>query len=309
MRPLGFLLTLTLLVLGMLVQTSAAGTWRERLAESRDSGDRAGPVALPAGAEVLRDIAYGPDPAQKLDVYRPAKIAHAPVIFMVHGGAWTFGDKANRGVVENKVGHWLPKGFIFISIGYRMLPTQDALAQADDVARALAFAQAHARDWGGDAARFIVMGHSAGAHLAALLAAAPARAYGFGAKPWLGTISLDSAAIDVPKLMRQRHLPFYDRAFGSDPARWRQASPIDMLGAGAMPVLAVCSQQRGDKSCGPASDFVARVRSLGLRSQLLEEDLSHGQINQQLGTPGAYTAAVDAFIDGLLSASPGAANP
>ena len=63
-------------------------------------------------------------------------------------------------------------GIIFVSVDYRMLPQQDALAQADDVARALAFAQSRARSWGGDPGKFILMGHSAGAHLVALLAAA-----------------------------------------------------------------------------------------------------------------------------------------
>ena len=307
MRPLQSFLLLITLALACADPASGASAWRERRAESHEAGERTGAIALPAGTDVLRDVAYGPDPAQKLDVYRSGNDANAPVIVMVHGGAWSFGDKANRGVVENKVAHWLPKGFIFISIGYRMLPAQDALAQADDVARALAFAQSHARDWGGDPGRFVLMGHSAGAHLVALLAAAPAKAYALGAHRWLGTVSLDSAAIDVPELMRQRHLPFYDRAFGSDPVHWRLASPIDMLTTNATPVLAVCSQQRGDKSCGPAGDFVARIRSLSQHSELLEEDLSHGQINEQLGRPGAYTAAVDAFIDGLLALPPGTA--
>ena len=71
---------------------------------------------------------------------------------------------------------WVPKGFIFISTNYRMLPKTAPMEQIRDVASALAFAQGKASSWGGDPAGFIIMGHSAGAHLAALLAASPAMA-------------------------------------------------------------------------------------------------------------------------------------
>ena len=60
---------------------------------------------------------------------------------MVHGGAWRMGDKAASNVVENKVARWVPRGVLFISANYRLLPEADALAQANDVARALARAQ------------------------------------------------------------------------------------------------------------------------------------------------------------------------
>jgi acetyl esterase/lipase len=93
---------------------------------------------------VLRDLAYGGDLHQRLDVYRPklASEAPAPVLFMVHGGAWHLGDKATPEVVANKVAHWVSRGFVLVSVNYRMLPEADPLQQADDVARALAFAQA-----------------------------------------------------------------------------------------------------------------------------------------------------------------------
>jgi acetyl esterase/lipase len=266
---------------------------QQRAWRAHPAGDA---VPLPAGAVAMRDIAYGSDPKQVMDVYRPRAASHAPVIFMVHGGAWRFGDKTATSVVANKIARWLPKGFIFISIDYPMLPQQDALRQADDVARALAFAQAHATSWGGDPAKFIVMGHSAGAHLVALLSAAPAKAYRIGAKPWLGTVALDSAAMDVAGVMQRRHLPFYDSAFGSDPAQWRQASPIAMLTAGATPLLAVCSTQRRDHSCTAAADYVARATTLGVRASVSQQDLSHEQIDERLGLPGAYTDDVEAFL-------------
>lgn len=257
-----------------------------------------GPASLPAGARLLRDVAYGTDGKQRMDVYLPAQAAGAPVIFMVHGGAWSLGDKGAQAVVENKVAHWIAKGFIFISSNYRLLPEAAPVEQGQDVAKALATAQARAAAWGGDPAKFIVMGHSAGAHLAALLAASPAAAWKSGARPWLGTVLLDSAALDVVQIMQAKHARFYDRAFGDDPAYWRKASPLHVLSAAANPILAVCSTRRDD-SCPQAHQFVDKAKSMQVRARVLEMDLSHQEINQQLGSKGDYTDAVDSFLGTL----------
>lgn len=132
-----------------------------------------GKSGLPRGVKLISDMAYGPDEKQRMDVYIPAMAKGAPVIFMVHGGAWRVGDKAGRGVVENKVARWVPKGIIFISANYRLLPGADPLVQAGDIALAMAKAQANAEKWGGDPAKFVLMGHSAGAHLVSLVSANP----------------------------------------------------------------------------------------------------------------------------------------
>src|SRR5205085_4097967 len=92
-----------------------------------------GPFELPSGAEVERDIPWGPDPIQRLDVYRPPHADGAPVIFMVHGGAWDKGDKALWRTVKNKVAHWVGRGYVLISPNYRMLPAADPVEQANDV--------------------------------------------------------------------------------------------------------------------------------------------------------------------------------
>ncbi len=253
-----------------------------------------------SAAASLPDVHYGPDTEQTLDVYRPEHAGAAPVILMVHGGAWRVGDKAMGRVVDNKTQHWLREGILFISINYRMLPERDALQQRDDVIAALVFAQAHASEWGGDPNRFILMGHSAGAHLVALVNANPTIAFEAGAKPWLGTVALDSGALDVPQIMLRKHYRFYDPAFGKDPQRWQQASPQHQLQNNAPPMLAVCSLKRADDPCAQARTFVDRAKSLGVRAEVLPQNLKHGQINDQLGEPGAYTDAVDAFIHSLL---------
>ena len=250
----------------------------------------------PQQVKVLHDIAYGSDEKQRMDVYLPGTaVKDAPVIFMVHGGAWRVGDKESRRVVENKVARWVTRGFIFISINYRLLPENDPLRQAEDVAHALATAQAKAASWGGDPAKFILMGHSAGAHLVALLDAAPAKTIALGARPWLGTVALDSAAYDLVTLMQAKHRRLYDKAFGSRKSYWQAASPLHQLVSSAPPLLAVCSSRRKD-SCVQAHSFAARCSSLGVHAEVLEQDQSHRGINETLGKPGAYTRAVEKFM-------------
>jgi acetyl esterase/lipase len=191
------------------------------------------------------------------------------------------------------------QGFIFISINYRMLPEADPLMQADDVARALAAAQARAAEWGADPDKFILMGHSAGAHLVALLSSAPSRAQAQGARPWLGTVVLDSAAVDVAQIMQRRHMRLYDNAFGKDAAFWKSASPIQQLSAEAKPMLLVCSTTRPDKPCDAARAFAERATALGVHAEVSAQALSHGEINHNLGLPGAYTDTVDRFMRSL----------
>jgi len=259
-------------------------------------------AAPPADIRRLDDLPYGPDARQRMDVFLPAAPQRAPVLLMVHGGAWMVGDKSMSRVIDAKVAHWVgERGYIVVSINYRMVPDVDVQAQARDVARALAAVQARAGEWGGDASRVVLMGHSAGAHLVALLSADPTRAAAEGAGPWRGAVVLDSAAIDTVTLMSRRHLRFYDRVFGADPAYWRSVSPTAALTPRAVPTLVVCSTLRRDDSCGQAKVFVDRARALGAASALLPQALDHADVNGELGRPGAYTASVGAFIDRLLA--------
>jgi acetyl esterase/lipase len=259
-------------------------------------------LALVAAAHaddmVLRDVAYGAAPAQRMDVYKPAHARAAPVIVMVHGGAWMIGDKSNPGVAGRKQAHWAERGYLFVSIDYRMLPTADPWVQAQDVASALAYVQKHAGDWGGDGTRVVLAGHSAGAHLVALLGADPSLAYAQGAKAWLGTIALDSAAYNVSRIMTLPHAGFYDKVFGSDEAFWRKVSPLDRLHGKTQPMLLVCSSQRL-LSCMQAETFAKAANEHGGRAQVLPEALTHEQINAELGGDSDYTRAADTFLRSL----------
>jgi len=287
------------IVLALGLATATTGTAdaqglfsRQRLAAKKAEEER--PIDLQAIAPGARKLteSYGADPRQAIDVYIPPKAQNAPVLVMVHGGAWMVGDKANTGSVENKLKHWLPTGFIVVSVNYRMLPDIMAYEQAEDVAHAVAYVQGHAAGWGGDAGKLILMGHSAGAHIAALISSAPDMV----GRPWAGTVVLDSAVMDVPAVMQTRHLRFYDKAFGSDPAYWRKASPIDRWTPEAIPMMLVCSTRRPDHPCDAANEFRDKAEKAGKAMPVLPRALTHEEVNRTLGLPGEYTDAVDTFI-------------
>ncbi len=307
------LAALTLATTSVQAQTTAhttpqnGGRLRALIAQKHAAAAEA---ALPAGVQRVADVPYGMDPAQRMDVYVPTNPAtgtnsllagsvRAPVIFMVHGGGWRHGDKAMGRVVQEKVNRWVPKGFILISINYRMLPDAPVAQQERDVQAALMAAQQRVPTWGGDPSRFILMGHSAGAHLAALLNARAPQVLREGAWPWLGAVSLDSAVMNVPTYMRAPHMPLYDDAFGSDPAYWLALSPLHQWTAGAPPMQMVCSTERADQPCTQADAMARHVRQQGGRAEVLPQDLDHGEINAQLGLESGYTRAVEAFMGSL----------
>ena len=309
-------LFLVLLLVELLGQFTSAfgGPLRDRIeerlesrratAQAEDTGEpnlgeqSATETRLPSNARLERDLAYGTDPQQRLDVYLPAQAKAAPIMFMVHGGAWMIGDKGASAFVSNKVAHWLPKGYILVSSNYRMSRQPNPLDQADDIARALAFVQSKAPSWGGDPARVLLLGHSAGAHLVSLLAADPRIVTSKGGTAWLGTIVLDSAVLNLVELMQSKHKGFYDRVFGKDQTVWAQASPYHRLTAAPAPIFIVCSSH-SDGSCPQAQAFSAKATELGGKITVLPVDLKHSELNKELGLPSDYTTAIEGFMRSL----------
>jgi acetyl esterase/lipase len=283
----------TLVLLGLITVNLDAGMIRDMIqkrAEARNS-------MAPQTSNTMMDVTYGSDKKQRMDVYLPSNPQNAPVIVMVHGGAWKIGDKRSDTVVDNKKARWNPKGIIFVSVNYRLLPDANPLKQADDVATALAYVQSHAVQWGGDSKKIVLMGHSAGAHLVDLISSDPSRYPNL--KPWLGTVSLDSAAMDIPKVMSTKHYDFYDEAFGTDPAYWADTSPYQRLDSRAVPMLLVCSTERPDKPCVQTESFVQKAKSLNLRAEMTPQPMSHKEINEELGLENAYTQRIEEFIRSL----------
>ena len=119
---------------------------------------------------VKRDIPYA-DPAherQVLDIYTPenSKEKNLPVVFWIHGGGWQTGDKTS---VQIKPRVFAQRGFVFVSTNYRLLPHVEMGVLIRDVAKSLGWVHKNIAEYGGDPKRIFVMGHSAGAQLAALL--------------------------------------------------------------------------------------------------------------------------------------------
>ncbi|MCY1161061.1 alpha/beta hydrolase fold protein [compost metagenome] len=247
----------------------------------------------------LKNIAYGPHPQQAMDVYFPTQPltdkTPAPLIVMVHGGAWTIGDKNNAAVVKNKVDYWSKQGWIFISINYRLVPNATLQQQTQDIAEALIYIQNQAPNWHADSKRLVLMGHSAGAHLVSLLTTRPLWLTS-QPQPWRATVALDSAAYHVEKIMQNRHSHFYDQAFSDQPSNWKMLSPISQLHQALPAFLAVCSTTRPDQPCTQAQQFIQQAQKLGTKAQLLPLPLSHIEINKSLGKNNPYTQAVDQFI-------------
>lgn len=257
--------------------------------------------ALPSGMTVLSDIPYGKDVDQVLDFYIPADAKGAPVIFMVHGGAWSGGDKAKKAEFENKIAHWVTQGFIFISTNYRTLPKIRPIEQAKDVEAALLFSQKNVGEWGGSPDKFILIGHSSGAHLVSLISANYNTIMGNGIMPWLGTISLDISGYNiVKKLTGPNPSEFYKRKFGESPNYWKEASPFHVLTDKIPPFLAICSI-RSDDACTQAENFIEKAKKLETYVEILPVDLSHGEINSELGKASCYTNYVDDFLKKLDS--------
>lgn len=114
---------------------------------------------------IIKNFAYGPDPAQRLDIYQPESGSGYPVFVYVHGGSWNSGHKELYAPIAERL---LPYGIVVIVVGYTLYPRGTYRRQTTDVARAIAWVLENVEQYGGDPKNVIVCGQSAGAHLAGL---------------------------------------------------------------------------------------------------------------------------------------------
>lgn len=256
-----------------------------------------------------------------LDLYAPKTPGKHPVLVMIHGGGWRRGDKANEGMTKYKVPHFVSADFVYVSINYRLSTTSEIKhpVHIEDVATALAMIHDNVAKHGGDPDRIYVMGHSAGAHLAALIAtdARRLKAVGKSLSMLKGAICLDSAAYDVPKVMtipNARHAgrSLYESAFGSEPAGWRDASPLHHVAprTGIPPMLFFHAGNRAP-SKQSADEMVAALRKAGIPAQAVHApDKDHAGINWCIGRQGdPYTKTLMAFLAAPLEAGKAAPVP
>jgi arylformamidase len=280
------------------------GELRERM-EARRAGEAAARGGRGPRATGGTELSYGSDPKQKLDYWPTASNtgAFAPLVVFIHGGGWSIGDKASG--TGEKPAFYSGLGYAFASVNYRLVPGAKPDDQARDIAASIAFLRKDANRLGFDANRIILMGHSAGAHLAALVSSDTRYLVQAGVPLTAvrGTILLDGAGYDVTKQMASKSnkvAGMYDAAFGRDPAVQKALSPITHVSAPNSPRwLILHDANRPD----------ARVQSEALGRGLTSAgeavatkavpNSSHMAINRDAGVAGTFVGdAIAAFLKG-----------
>jgi arylformamidase len=279
---------------------------------------RAGPPLTRTGVAYDVDgIAPVPPRLGTLDLYRPAPARRADrrgIVVYVHGGGWQQGDKRAVGA---KARLFTQAGYVFASVNYRLSPSPPNPADATrirfpdhprDVAEAVVWLHRHARSYGGDRRRIALIGHSAGAHLVALVATDPSYLGRLpGPRPHVsGFVPLDAGAFDVAASIRQapaRRRSLFTNAFGTpgeearDP-RWAAGSMLTHADPGDPRALVVNQRRRG----GLAARYAAGLGGAP-DVQVLLLDKTHTEINRDLGVPGdasPLTPTVLGFVRSVL---------
>ncbi len=194
--------------------------------------------------QALTGLPYydGPDAhpgKHRLDLFVPDGVQGAPALIFVHGGGWTSGDKNLYAFIGRT---FAQQGFVTAVINYRLSPEVQHPAHIEDVARAFAWVHKNISQYGGNPEKIFIMGHSAGGHLAALLALDEKylQAHGLTLAAIKGAIPISGiydVTIEPPG-------PFnvYQIVFGTDPQRRRDASPITHVGPRKPPSLIMYAQ-------------------------------------------------------------------
>jgi acetyl esterase/lipase len=263
----------------------------------------AAPLAA-AEPMVRRDLAYA-EPKherQTLDVYAPAEGRDRPIIVWIHGGGWQAGDKKD---VDRKPQTFVDRGFVFVSVNYRLLSDQVTIQQmAEDVAKAIRWTRDHAREYGGDPDTLFVMGHSAGAQLAALVCTDDRylAAEHVPLSVVKGCVPVDGDTYDVPmqiKTVEPRRADIYRRKFGDD-ASQAALSPVTHVTRGkALPPVLVLHVAGHPETTAQSQRLAQALTGAGVPAEAYAAaGKTHTTINSELGTPDDKpTAALFEFLD------------
>jgi acetyl esterase/lipase len=187
-------------------------------------------------AETIRAVRFGPEPHQLLDLYLPARTGGAsrvPAIVYLHAGGWIAGSRANVADVGMAQ---VARGYAIASVDYQLATPGGGgsfPAALYDVKRAVRFLKAGAENWGLDPARIILMGSSAGGHLAALSAASDGRLEPDLTGP---LAAVDSTVIAIVDIVGISDLT----TFSTTPHPWAAPFTADFLG---------CPIRNGQAAC------------------------------------------------------------
>ncbi|HEX4610012.1 MAG TPA: alpha/beta hydrolase [Urbifossiella sp.] len=247
---------------------------------------------LPAAEPTAhRGLAYAgtKNEKQTLDVYTAPGGTGRPVVVWIHGGGWQAGDKKEAGRKPEAV---TEKGYVFLSVNYRLFPEARIGEMAGDVAKAVRWVRDHAKEYGGDPDQLIITGHSAGAQLAALVCTDTHyfQAEGVPMAAVRACIPVDGDTYDVPLQIRtveQRRAESYLRKFGAETEQ-KALSPITHVakGKGIPPFLIL--HVKGHPEVTAQSDrLVAALKDAGVSARAYPaEGKTHVSLDADLGTPG-----------------------
>jgi acetyl esterase/lipase len=219
-------------------------------------------LLVPSGGYgVKKDIAYGSDPRQKLDIYIPDGLnAPAPVIVFFYGGSWQMGDKSMYPFFGQA---FASKGIVTVVVNYRLYPQVKFPGFVEDGANAFRFVHDQIADYGGDPKRLFLAGHSAGAHIAVMLASNLSYLKAAGADPdWIrGTIGIagpyDFLPLTDPKIIA---------LFGGD--RVPETQPINFVDGKRAPMLLVCGTDDETVNHKNTTRMAAKLEKFGNRVEV-----------------------------------------
>jgi acetyl esterase/lipase len=239
---------------------------------------------------------YGNDPKQTLTIYSSnvGISKKLPVIIYVHGGGWSGGDKDN---VADKPSFFTNKGYVFVSVNYRLSPKVTYNEMASDVASAVKWVYDNADKYHMDNTRVNLMGHSAGGHLVTLIGTNPIYLNSVGLSPQsVNSIVNLEGPLDLTDFIHR--IGSYKKVFGNDKKVWAEASPVTYAANKNLPPLFLVAN--GKRSIAA---FVDAARNAGNSVDYFEcRTLSHSQVTKLLGSSKAseeaktMTNAVAAFL-------------
>lgn len=245
----------------------------------------------PPAIKVDRDLAFGSHPLQKLDMHYIGETEkNLPVMVYIHGGGWQAGDKSR---VQSKPKLFTSEGFVFASINYRLSPRVKHPEHIKDCAAAVAWIVENADKYGIDPGQVWVSGHSAGAHLAGLLAVDPRWLKAEGLDPGIikGAALIDGAGYEIAERMEtnESSRDMYRKAFGTDPAGLKDASPIHNIGQTPPIWFGVAVSPR--KIELQVDPFAKALRAQSGKASIFDATHihTHGSINQKLGEKDPVT--------------------
>lgn len=271
--------------------------------------------ALAVEPKVDRDVPYVEPKTERqtLDIYAPPEAKQLPVVFWIHGGGWQTGDKSS---VKHKPQAFVDKGFVFVSTNYRLLPNVEMETIFRDVARSLGWVHKHIAEYGGDPSRIFVMGHSAGAQLAALISIDDRylKDEGVAFDVLKGCVPVDGDTYDVPAIIEtaetrrrvhgQPQPKFGHREkFGGDPAKHRDYSAVTHVAKGKdIPPFLILYVADHPDNAAQAQRLGAALKEADVPVKLFGgQETNHNRLNDNLGMPDdPATKALFEFVSESL---------